>query len=90
MIYLSCPKCRKKVIEDAPGLWRCENCCMTHDKNVPTYMISAVIADVSGQITVQFAREIGNHILDGLTASEFKNLKESQDTKEFIFNCLYK
>ena len=85
MIYLSCPVCRKKVIEDKPGFWRCESCNKTHNTNIPTYMISAVFADVSGQITLSFAREIGNTIMDGYTAEEFKAIKESgENLKEFI------
>ena len=85
MIYLSCPVCRKKVIEDKPGFWRCESCNMTHTTNLPTYMLSAVFADVSGQMNLAFPRELGNNIMDGYTASEFKDLRDSgENIKEFI------
>ena len=77
MTYLSCPVCRKKVAEDKPGFWGCEDCNQIHDKNIPTYMISAVFADMSGQITISFARDLGNTILDGTTASELIEMRES-------------
>jgi len=51
IMYLSCPGCRKKVIEDL-GKWRCEHCAKTFEYNVPTYMLSAVINDVSGSVLV--------------------------------------
>lgn len=48
MIYLSCPDCRKKVIEVGEQLWRCENCSKVIAKNKPTYMLSAIIQDSTG------------------------------------------
>ena len=46
--YLACPDetCKKKVMEEAVG-WRCENCNKTYPNCVPTYVITAKIADVS-------------------------------------------
>lgn len=51
ILYLSCPDCRKKVIEE-DGSWRCENCNKLHSINLPTYMLSALISDVSGNVMV--------------------------------------
>lgn len=85
--YLSCPECRKKVIEQSFGMYKCDHCDKTFKTNVPTYMLSAVIADVSGNVIVQFPRELGDPIMDGLSASEFKKMKEEQsedEVKEFV------
>jgi hypothetical protein len=46
--YLACPEinCRKKVIEEDPGLrYRCESCNKHYDHCVPTYMLCAKISD---------------------------------------------
>lgn len=51
IMYLSCPDCRKKVIEEC-GMWKCEHCSKTHSANLPTYMLSALINDVSGSVMV--------------------------------------
>lgn len=59
MFYLSCPDCRKKVTEDISG-WRCESCGKVQHSNIPTYMLTAKIADVSGTIYVQFLRDMGD------------------------------
>jgi len=70
-MYLSCPDCRKKVIEEG-GLWKCEHCSKTHTINLPTYMLSALINDVSGSVMVQFPRELGDPIMGGKSAASFK------------------
>jgi hypothetical protein len=76
ILYLSCPDCRKKVIpEDL--LWRCENCNKLHENNLPTYMLSALISDVSGNVMVQFPRELGDSIMNGISAAEFLAKKEN-------------
>lgn len=75
IMYLSCPDCRKKVIEEL-GKWKCEYCNKTHNQNLPTYMLSALINDVSGSVLVQFPRELGDPIMNGKSAAEFKQLKD--------------
>ena len=75
ILYLSCPDCRKKVIEE-DGNWRCENCDKLHETNLPTYMLSALISDVSGNVMVQFPRELGDSIMNGKSATEFKEMKD--------------
>ena len=50
-------------------------------------MLSAVIADVSGNVIVQFPRELGDPIMGGLSASEFKQMKEEkteEEVKDFV------
>ena len=50
-------------------------------------MLSAVFADVSGNVIVQFPRELGDSIMGGLSASEFKQMKEEktdEQIKDFV------
>jgi len=96
ILYLSCPDCRKKVISE-DDYWRCEHCDKTHETNLPTYMLSALISDVSGNVLVQFPRELGDSIMGGKSATEFKQMKDEcegesdQDRiKEFFHACTFK
>jgi hypothetical protein len=43
---------------------------------IPTYMLTAKIADLSGQIYMQFPRELGDQIMGGMTAKDFQEFKE--------------
>ncbi len=92
-MYLSCPDCRKKVIEES-GAWKCEHCSKTHSSNLPTYMLSALINDVSGSVMVQFPRELGDPIMGGKSATAFKLLKEElkdepNKLKDFFTGCAF-
>jgi hypothetical protein len=93
ILYLSCPDCRKKVIPE-DSLWRCENCNKLHETNLPTYMLSALISDVSGNVMVQFPRELGDSIMNGISASDFLAKKEEcqdpEELKEFLHTCTFK
>ena len=94
-MYLSCPDCRKKVIEESDNKWKCEHCSKVHDSNLPTYMLSALISDVSGSVMVQFPRELGDPIMGGMSAPEFKQLKDDlkdqpEKLKSFFLNCAFK
>lgn len=56
-------------------------------------MMSAKIQDFSGDVYVQFIKELGDPIMNGMTAKEFKDFKETNDqneVKEFIKTCYYK
>jgi len=75
MIYNSCPVCRKKV-QDEPAGYRCEQCDKVHSTMVPTYMLTAKVSDLSGQIYMQFPRELGDAIMGGKTAKDFQEFKE--------------
>lgn len=68
MFYNSCPDCRKKVVEETVG-YRCENCNKVQMKPIPTYMLSARISDTSGSVFVSFPRELGDPIMNGMTAT---------------------
>ena len=41
LFYSACPNdnCRRKVLDDGNGGFRCENCNRTFEKCIPTYMI---------------------------------------------------
>lgn len=75
MIYNSCPVCRKKV-QDEPAGYRCEQCDKIHSTMIATYMLTAKISDLSGSIYVQFPRELGEPIMNGMPAKEFQEFKE--------------
>ena len=77
--YLACPedKCKRKVIEESVG-WRCTNCDKTYQNCVPTYMLSAKLADVSESFFVNFYRQEGTAIM-GLPADKLKDIKDQGD-----------
>lgn len=51
-------------------------------------MLSALISDVSGNVMVQFPRELGDSIMNGISAAEFLQKKENstdpEQLKEFL------
>ena len=67
LFYMACPDCKKKVTLEN-SLWRCENCLKSHKNSQPTYMLSAVIHDATGDVLVQFPREFGDPIMNGKSA----------------------
>ena len=75
MFYLGCPECKKKVVEDIAG-YRCESCNKIQATNVPTYMLNVKFSDLSGNTFITFPKELGDPIMNGLSANEFKNFKE--------------
>lgn len=66
-----------------------------HNTNLPTYMLSALISDVSGSVLVQFPRELGDPIMNGMSAQAFKNLKDelkddpNNQLKDFFSSCAF-
>ena len=84
--YIGCPDCKRKVQPDPIG-YRCEQCSKVFEKANPTYMLSAKIADNSGNTFVTFPKELGDEIMGGLSAVDFKNLKEDsspEHLKNFV------
>jgi hypothetical protein len=53
--------------------------------------MTAKISDLSGEIYVQFARELGDQIMGGKSAEQIRDMKErNEDMKQFINEeCLY-
>ena len=79
---MACPDCKKKVVEEHNG-YRCESCAKLHQKANPTYNFSARISDYSGTAIASFLGDIGDEIM-GISASEFKTLKEKTGNSEEI------
>ena len=82
--YAACPdeNCRRKVIEETTGTFRCENCNKSHDSCLPTFMLSAKIADQSSNsIFVNFYRDQGQQLMGAITAAEIKQLREDGNTQ---------
>ena len=75
MYYLGCPECRKKVTEEVAG-YRCENCNKVQTQCVPTYMLNAKMSDLSGSTFMTFPKELGDVIMNGQSADEFRKFKE--------------
>lgn len=76
MYYLACPDCKRKVCDEGTG-FRCENCNKSFATCLPTYMLTAKLTDVSHGLFISFARELGDVIMNGMTATEFKDFKEA-------------
>lgn len=91
MYYISCPDCRRKVIDEGHG-FRCENCNKTQPTMIPTYMLTAKVSDVSGSLFIQFPRELGDPIMNGMTADQFRHFKEDntpEALKELVRQCQF-
>jgi len=79
--YLSCPDCKKKVIEESPDMYRCERC----DKLVkptPRYIFSIQAMDATGSHWLNCYDEVGPIIFGGYSAEELKRIKET-DSEEY-------
>ncbi len=70
--------CKRKVIEETAGVYRCEFCKKTSDTYTPTFMITAKITDFTDAIFVNFAREHGTALM-GMSAHEFREMRENSD-----------
>ncbi len=92
LFYLACNECRKKVLDDTAG-YRCESCNKTYATCNPTYMITAKISDISGHAFVQFTRELGDQVMGGVKAKDFKDMRENhmnpEELKEFFYNLQF-
>jgi len=65
LTYFACPNdaCKRKVIQEGQDRFRCEACNKTFPKCVPTYMITAKIADFTDSVFINFARDQGTAIM---------------------------
>lgn len=43
---------------------------------VPTWMLQVKVSDLSGSMYINFARELGDSIMAGISAREFQDMKE--------------
>lgn len=72
-------------MEESVG-WRCENCNKTYPNCVPTYILTAKVADVSEQIYVNFYRNEGTAVM-GIPADKLKEIKDQGDIQ--VINDTY-
>ncbi|CDW80297.1 replication protein a 70 kda dna-binding [Stylonychia lemnae] len=86
IFYNACPKdtCKRKVVQESNGTFRCEACNKSYDSCIPTYMIQAKITDFTDSIYINFAREHGASLM-GMTALEFREFR-NRATEEEISN----
>ena len=55
-------------------------------------MLNVKVSDSSGSIYVSFPREIGEPIMNGVTAEKFKQMKEEhtpEEFREFLNSCTF-
>lgn len=83
--------CNKKVVENAPGEWRCERCDKSFPKPQHRYIISINVGDHTGQMYLNCFDDVGRMIM-GMTADELMELVETDNTaaKDAVFqnaNC---
>lgn len=86
--------CQKKVTNVEDG-WRCEKCEKTHPKPEYRYVISIIVSDFTGQMSISCFNDQGV-ILMGMTADKLMELKENDMEKDamakatnqqYIFRC---
>ncbi len=80
MSYTACPGegCMKKVIEESPGMWRCENCAKVYDSCRHRYLLSFQVSDATGQTWVN-AFDEGATVVMGKTAEEMHFMRINDD-----------
>ena len=55
-------------------------------------MLNVKVSDSSGSIYVSFPREIGEPIMNGMTAEKFKQFKEDsnpEEIRDFLNSCTF-
>ena len=62
MYYLSCPTCKKKVIDEAGG-YRCEKCQKTFNEAIPIYNFAFRLNDFTNGLILQCLGEVGEQIM---------------------------
>ncbi|KAE8266254.1 hypothetical protein A4X09_0g6087 [Tilletia walkeri] len=89
--------CNKKVTMEPDGTWRCEKCDRTFPEPQYRYILSANVADYTGQFWLSGFNDIGEQLI-GVTASELQRLKDENESefaailqraanKMYMFNC---
>lgn len=78
--YQACPGegCSKKVVDDGPGIFRCERCQKVYDRCEYRYILSCQISDESGQTWINVFNETGAAIL-GVSAEELSRMKDEDE-----------
>lgn len=71
--------CNKKVVENAPGEWRCERCDKTHPRPEHRYIMSVNVSDHTGQMYLNCFDDVGRLIM-GMSADQLMGLIEADNT----------
>jgi replication factor A1 len=84
MVYMACPSCKKKMVEeDGMSMWRCERCDMTTNEPVATYILSCKIADSTGSMWVRVYGDAALPIMNQMTADKFREyLQMGEEVRE--------
>ncbi|KAK9458245.1 hypothetical protein V1511DRAFT_492120 [Dipodascopsis uninucleata] len=82
--YPACPneECNKKLIDDG-GVWRCERCEKVFDQPNYRYVLTFVIIDHTGQLSISAFDDVGK-ILLGRPASEY--IKMQDEDKDMLLD----
>ncbi|KAF2639903.1 replication protein-like protein A 70 kDa DNA-binding subunit [Massarina eburnea CBS 473.64] len=77
--------CNKKVIEEEPGAWRCENCQVVWPEPKYRYVLSLNVADHTGTMWLNCFDEAGQIVvgMDANTLMKMKNDDEENGTQNF-------
>ncbi|XP_015754913.1 PREDICTED: replication protein A 70 kDa DNA-binding subunit-like [Acropora digitifera] len=83
-LYKACPspECNKKVIEEGDGTYRCEKCNKTHPDFKYRLILSANLADFSGNQWVTCFQDSAEAILN-TSASHIGQMKDSNDEQAY-------
>ncbi|XP_068750637.1 replication protein A 70 kDa DNA-binding subunit-like [Montipora capricornis] len=83
-LYKACPSadCNKKVIEEGDGTYRCEKCNKTHPDFKYRLILSANLADFSGNQWVTCFQESAEAILN-ISANQVGQIKDSGDERAY-------
>lgn len=87
LYYQACPSesCSKKVIDDGPGVFRCERCQKVYDRCEYRYVMSAQVSDESGQTWLNFFNDSATAILN-MSAEELHRLKiDDEEAAKKVF-----
>jgi replication factor A1 len=81
IMYDACPSegCRKKVVEEHGGQWRCEKCDKLYNEPHPRYIMSLTFADYSGSHYMALFNDQAEELL-GKTAASVRELQQANDT----------
>jgi len=72
MWYLSCPNCKKKVVDEVNSI--CQHCNTDYQNGKYRYILSAEFADTTTSIWATMYDEIAEKILGGITADELQKM----------------
>lgn len=81
LVYLACPTdgCGKKLVEEGPGVYRCERCVKSVTEPDPRFSFSLQIGDETGQQWVSAFNDTGRVLFAPLTPQQVHDMQASGD-----------